>query len=148
MIKLRFITQHSPISWGIRMFTWSDFSHVELVLPEGYLGADEDGVKIRPFNYCKPSRCVIGTVGCSADVSQKVIEFAKSQIGKPYDYTSIIGFIMHRDWRERDSWFCSELVAASFEEGDYPLLDTEHMNRITPQDLLLSPLITLQEESV
>ncbi len=69
------------------------------------------------------------------------LAFAHAQVGKPYDYTAIAGFLARRDWREDDSWFCSELQAAAFEAGRRPLLNpTISINRISPGLLELSPV--------
>ena len=70
----------------------------------------------------------------------EVINAARSQIGKPYDLTALFGLLMHRDWQEDDSWFCSELVAWAFSRGGSPLFRREVMHRITPQHLwILAP---------
>lgn len=141
-IKLRFISEHSIGSAAIRFWTWSKYSHVDIVLPEGYLGARKDGVKIRPFDYCKPSRVDMGIIECSDEVANKVIEFAKAQIGKPYDFEAITGIVFHRDWAEDDSWICSELVAAAFQNADDNLIDNK-ANRVTPQMLIELPRVKL-----
>jgi hypothetical protein len=43
------------------------------------------------------------------------LAFARSQIGKPYDYKGAIGLSLapDRDWTEADMWFCFELAAAT-----------------------------------
>ena len=35
-------------------------------------------------------------------------EAEQEKFGKPYDNTAIWGFAFGRNWREKDSWFCSE----------------------------------------
>lgn len=138
IIALRFITSDSFVSRAIRHITWSEFSHVDLVVREGLLGAQADGVKIRPDNYCKVTKVQVVTVDVPDMVAGKVLLFCKSQIGKPYDYTALLGNLVHRDWQEQDSWFCSELIAAAFEQAGLPLL-SKQTNRITPGMLLASP---------
>ena len=71
--------------------------------------------------------------------SDKIIDFAKSQIGKPYDFSGIFGFVTNRDWQEPDSWFCSELVAAAI-NTERRLFNTE-TSRITPRDISIHPLV-------
>jgi uncharacterized protein YycO len=127
--------------WGsriIRWFTWSDYSHVDFVLWDGtLLGARTDGgVQVRKRDYKKFAAVKKYQVEAPGDV----IAFALSQVGKPYDRTGIVNFGLHRDWRAKDSWFCSELVAAAFESAGRPLLQGDY-RRITPRDLMLSPFL-------
>jgi cell wall-associated NlpC family hydrolase len=71
---------------------------------------------------------------------QAVIAAAASQIGKPYDYTAILGLGLRRDWQEEDAWFCSELVAWAFQHAGEPLFRAECLRRVTPQHLwMLAP---------
>lgn len=43
------------------------------------------------------------------------LAWARSQIGKPYDYHGAFGLALapDRDWTEPDKWFCFELAAAT-----------------------------------
>jgi hypothetical protein len=61
----------------------------------------------------------------------------KREVGKPYDHLAILGFVVGRNWRETDSWICSELQAYALEiAGIVPrLLFTP--NKITPNSLAL-----------
>jgi uncharacterized protein YycO len=148
-IKLRFITQWGPVSFIIRKFMWSQFSHVEFVVPTGYLGAREMGVRIRGFDYCKPKREALGIIECSDEVADKVLAFARAQIGRPYDFISVLfGFPFRLDLgsRKNHRWFCSELVAVSFEQAGYPLVERRNKDRITPEDLFQSPLVQIKEK--
>jgi hypothetical protein len=144
-LNLRFITESDIISDAIRVETWSPFSHVEFILDDGtYLGArSSGGVAIRPSDYCKPTREERYAIPCTQEQKDAIIAYAMSQIGKPYDYTDIVGILIHRDWRSEDSWICSELVAAACEKGGLPLLHAPFkiVNRITPEEDYLSPLL-------
>lgn len=42
-----------------------------------------------------------------------------AQIGKPYDWTAIVGFALMRDWSEEDWWFCSEIGASWCLQGGW-----------------------------
>ena len=54
-------------------------------------------------------------------------------------HTIILGFALDRDWRQSDSWFCSELVAAALEKARYfSFCLAAPANKITPADLLLA----------
>ncbi len=138
----------------IQVGTWSWADHVDFVLPDGsLLGAlaldpsgkftkdcfRKGGVQIHPMmpiaHYSRVERYNI-------DAPSSVLDYALSQVGKPYDWKGIFAFVSHnRDWQEDDAWFCSELVAFSFEQAGFPLV-RDVAYRITPRDLLLSTLLT------
>jgi hypothetical protein len=56
-----------------------------------------------------------GTVFGDPVVVTAILGFARTQIGKPYDWTAILALLMDRDWRDSGAWFCSELVVAALE---------------------------------
>ena len=142
LVALRFITSNSVVSRVIRVVTWSNFSHVDLVVKQdgklALLGAQADGVKIRPLGYCNPTRIETLTADVPEEARKKIFDFCYAQVGKPYDYTALLGNLLHRDWQEDDSWFCSELLAAAFNKAGYPLING-NTDRITPGMLYLSP---------
>lgn len=144
-IHLRFIRDDGIISRLIRWQDWSSggsYSHVEFRLPTGYLGSQApDGVKLRPLNYCTPTEEWLCCVDVPDYVGEKILEFARAQIGKPYDWKAIVGFIIRRDWMNDNSWTCSELVTFTFLQAGFPLLRTHTTNRISPDTLALSPYI-------
>jgi hypothetical protein len=108
----------------------------------GTLGARHaDGVQIRQTAYDKFTRDDRYTVELPWENKLRVMQFALDQVGKGYDTSAVAGILIHRDWREEDSWFCSELVVRAFEVGGFPMLNVgEHINRITPRDANLSPI--------
>ena len=139
-IRIRFVTEDDLVSALIREKTWCDYSHVEFVLDDGTtLGAHFDGgVRIRPADYAKFTKIAEFAVSMTVEQKFAIMSFAQAQIGKAYDTGAIAGVLLHRDWRDADRWFCSELVAAAFEHA-VPLLSVrESVNRIVPRDLLLS----------
>lgn len=143
IVTLQFIAERDPISWAIRTHTCSDYSHVDLVMPDGsgLLGARaEGGVQIRPVGYIKAERVV--RVSYPVANLPAGMEWITKQIGKPYDYEAIGGILLHRDWRQGDSWICSELQARFSEVCGTPWLNFNFIraNWVSPADLLLSPL--------
>lgn len=78
-------------------------------------------------------------VDVPAWASSEILAAACNQIGKPYDWTALFGLLLHRDWQEDDSWFCSELVAWAFAQGGDPLFRPEALHRVTPQHLWMLP---------
>lgn len=123
------------------------FSHVDVVLADGRLLGARDavcagvaaGVQIRPADYARFTRTLPVTLFTGAANAQGFDTFLRAQLGKPYDMRAIIGFAVGRDWRESDSWFCSELVAAALEAATiFPYRLATPANKIDPDDLLLA----------
>lgn len=141
-MRLRFVTTSSAVSVGIRAFEYGFWaSHVEAVLADGYLGAHADGgVQVRPFDYDKGqfTKEAFYTLPSIPQQDQAFEAFLRMQVGKPYDLEAIAGFVLDHDWRENDSWFCSELQAAALETaGWFHRAIATEISRITPRDLLL-----------
>lgn len=154
-LRYQFSTSTALASRAIRILNCSEFSHVDLMLPEGLLGVsgpdksinDPGGVIIRPnpaWPYLDPPK--IARVQCSDEVAAKTIEFAKSQIGRPFDNAALYAFLRDRagipktgrNWRDPNAWFCSELQIRALEVGglfSYPLIQSKDV--ISPQNLLL-----------
>lgn len=143
-IRLRFTKNNSITSRVIRALTWSDYSHVEFALDTGFLGSlgwggktksgvsYSGGVQLRPFDYNSTCEFQAAEIDVADEnTKQKILRFAMDQIGKPYDWTAVIGIEFHRDWNEDDGWFCSELFAAAFLQGGDPLI-RDVVDRITP----------------
>lgn len=136
-IRLRFCSYRGWHSRLVEWFTWSDYSHVDLVLPSGnLLGALPGGVAVRAPD--QPVRQALFEV----QACDEVLALAVGQIGKPYDWAGVFGIALRHKlgvWREDDSWWCSELIAWCFERAGFPLLRGDDFSSITPRDLLLSP---------
>jgi hypothetical protein len=154
VIVLQFSYARSIGAEAIRLFSRGWPSHVDIVLPTGSLlgarsdaiGAVPPGVQIRPPGYEIWTQTEIVRLEPVADEESNFLAFAAAQIGKPYDELAIAAFPVGRDWRETDSWFCSELVAAALETCRwFPRPLANGANEITPRDLLLavSPWMTL-----
>ena len=131
-VWLRFVTESGLTSKAIKWFTWSKWSHVDFVLRDGrFLGARLDGgVQIRAHDYLVPS--IFKYAYVEVDDPRRVYGWASSQIGKPYDWRAIVGFLPRKDWHESGHWFCSELVSAALEQSGHPIVDRSAF-RITPQ---------------
>jgi hypothetical protein len=147
-VVLRFSGSYNLAALAVKTYTWSWCSHVETVMedPQGnkvLFGAlPGTGVNYRPINSTEGDRVEEYKVILTPFIRHLYLEKLLSQKGKPYDYISLAGMVIHRDWETDDSsWFCSELVAWAFNQAGRPLVRTEHKNRITPKDLLLSPLL-------
>lgn len=127
-------------SKAIGWFSSGYFSHVDCVLPDRrLLGARSDhvggagsGVYIRTANYEPWVRRVMMVLPCSITQRGQYHRFLLDQLGKPYDMQAIAAFLFNRDWREPDSWICSELQCAAGEAaGVLPKLYMR-ASKITP----------------
>lgn len=127
----------------IRWHTWSWAAHAGFeFMPDYYLDATfRRGVAVHS-GLGDPKTVQFFTVDCPTETWDAVRKWAFDQLGKPYDWSAICGMAAHRDWHDPGSWFCSELVVAAFEHVGFPLLRTNHLDRVTPRDLLLSPHIS------
>lgn len=152
-IRLRFISEYTLGSSIVQWWTGSEFSHVEVCLPNGYLSARPfeqvlhhqtipAGVQIRPFDYNKPKKEAFATIDTHDYVDRLVLKVLNEQLGKPYDFAAIAAFPLDRDWRQPDHWICSELCAYAFEQAGRPLLNPAvQVSRLSPRDLALSPYV-------
>lgn len=70
--------------------------------------------------------------------------FLEEQVGKRYDYGSVLRFLSRRQESRRGSgkWFCSELVFAAFAKAGIRLLARVEPWAVSPGLLSMSPLIT------
>jgi uncharacterized protein YycO len=145
-IVLQFICEDSLASSAIAWFSAGAISHVDCVLDDNtLLGARSDkvggrpaGVQIRPVNYATFTRRVIMTIAANDIQKAKFNNFLMKQLGKPYDTEAIWAFMFNRNWRELDSWICSELQAAALEASG--VFNTLYLaaNKITPVSLALA----------
>ena len=65
------------------------------------------------------------------------MRWAEGQIGKPYDYTGVIGLGLHRDWEEDDAWWCSEFAGKFLKEAGFMPYRSDVITRLTPQHLFM-----------
>ncbi len=76
---------------------------------------------------------------------EKIFEFAESQIGKPYDWLGILGFVLFNpNIESKNRWFCSELVFAAFKKAGVELLKNTHPSEVSPRLFLKSPLLQFE----
>jgi hypothetical protein len=144
VISLVFFKGTGPTAKAIQWFSAGPFSHVAaLWSPAQYLDSRDDvvggvlpGVRIRPVE-AEPDPHVIFTLPASNGQYAAWQTFLRGQIGKPYDKPGIWGFATGRDWRQPDSWFCSELQAAALEAANLIPALYAPANKITPSALAI-----------
>ncbi len=142
MIQLRFVTCNDAVSAGIRVGEYGFWaSHAEAVMPDGtLLGAHYDGgvmARDKGYDAEKVERELLVDLPCDKATEQKFLDFLRGQLGKPYDLRAIVALVAERDWRQPDSWFCSELQAAALEACGWMPKLADDVSKITPRDLLL-----------
>lgn len=154
-IRLRFVTSGGSAVSKMIQFSQYGFwaSHVEAVMPEGtLLGAHfAGGVMNRPADYDAGAFTQEEFVDLPAteEVRDRFHAMMRAEVGKPYDVTAIAAFVARRDWREDDSWFCSELVMAMLDRaGWFPGRVATEANHLTPRDarLIISGIVPAKTE--
>jgi hypothetical protein len=145
LFKIRFITESDPISDAIRLVTFSEWSHVEIITETGsYIGAHaKGGVQERPADYTKVSRERRYEIPVADDQYTKMMAFARSKIGTPYDFKDIAGLFLHKNLSSEGTEICSMFVFESALAGGLQMLNvlSEYSNLVTPETLHLSPYL-------
>lgn len=134
-MKLLFCTSRKPLAFLIRAVTWSQFSHVAIIDGDEVIEAAWPRVRRSKLLDVLKTHPVYRIAHFNTPDDVAVLDAARSQIGKPYDATALIGLLFRRDWQESDRWFCSELVAWAFDKAGFPLFRPETLHRVTPQHL-------------
>ena len=137
-ITLLFSTTANPFSGLIRVATWSRWSHVAIVDGDHVIEAVAlHGVRRVPLSEAIGRAKRYALVERPCRNPKGVIAAAISQIGKPYDYTAVLGIGLHRDWQEDDAWYCAELVAWAFDQATEPLFRPEALRRVTQEHIFM-----------
>lgn len=148
--RILFSTNDKIGSRLIRFGTRSEYSHCDLISPSGLsiIGAVPfKGVVEYPLEERVDQSTKWAVYEIDADPAL-AWRYAQSQFGKSYDWLGVLGIVAMRDWEGDDKWFCSELVAKACLEAGRPILSPQvRINRITPQMLLHSPLLTEVDSS-
>lgn len=134
-MKVIYCSSNSVTSWLIRFFTWSRFSHVVFVEDEVNIIDStfmHGGVQRRLLADIYRDYSTIQVIDIPLPDEQAALDFAREQLGKPYDKTAILGFIFRRNWADDDSWFCNEYMEAIAKAGGRVRFRAE-LSRITPE---------------
>lgn len=149
MITFQYSTQDDTISGGIRKYTRSPYSHVDIETPDGWLlGARSDvcagvpaGVQKRPRGYAPFTAAHRVALQTTPDREQTFWEFAYAQLGKGYDTVAVIDLALdrtpNRDWRNPLMWFCSELAMRAKEVGKIVVELSSPFFWVSPRDDLM-----------
>ena len=140
-VRLVFYQGVGLTGWAIRTVTWSDYDHVAMLLPDGSVLDVEPSAGVSEHAATRLPDATHAVLA-SDDVQRAALAWARQQEGDRYDWAATLGIAAHRDWREPGAWMCSELLCRAFEVAGMPLLRADHVNRITPGDLLMSTLLS------
>lgn len=140
----------SLVSKAIQFRTWSKYSHVASIHPDG--SVVEAWVKSATVRrtLCPSCGHQPGTVidcfawpGLTHGEVEGLHEFYVSQVGKPYDFLGALGFLRRRHsaapGHDGRAWFCSELAFAGSIAIRKPLLMRIPAWKVYPGMFELSP---------
>lgn len=109
-----------PGSYLLRAAMWSRYSHSALYDDEtGFVydstllqGGVRRHTKAEFDKHYRPDWQELREVPVVASVVLDARKWLEEQVGKDYDWTALVGFLVRRDWSEESDWFCSEMTEA------------------------------------
>ncbi len=136
----------------IRWFNWSDYSHAawldddDWTLYEAWIGTGVRALRSLHEGHTPGTRVDVFNDQLSDAQRSTVRAFLTQEMGKPYDLPGVLRFATRRpeSRRSQQRWFCSELVAAAFEQADAPLLKRIPSYKVHPGLLAWSPRLDLR----
>ena len=138
----------SIVSRAIKIQTRSEYSHIGIWLDDGSVieawakGFFKGSVRQIDNPFDGHSRGTeIDVFNITKDYREELVEeFLVNQIGKKYDYSSVLRFVTRRDAPDNKKMFCSELAELAFESGGLALLRGNPSHH-SPRDTLMSPYL-------
>lgn len=135
--------------WLIKFFTGSDYVHIVMVSDDYNTIIEATGQEVQ----CTQNYWVnydTYKVKCDQYQIDMAINYARKQLGKWYDWGALfylcwltITFQRSKinEWNDKNRWFCSELVCASFREAGIVLCPDLANANTSPQDIADSKLV-------
>jgi hypothetical protein len=123
------------IAWAIRIRTFSQYFHVEMVVGDKWISTNPQAGAVY-INDLLPLNDKYDYIDVNIHKSKvdKMIKFAEKQVGKKYDWLGILlSQAVNVDVENKDKWFCSEIVAEMLKVAgeDIP----KNSNQYSPGDL-------------
>ena len=111
---------HHPGSYLIRAASWfGPWSHAAIITREGTVIEARGWTGVREVPLAefmgRAAKTTVVQIECPNPAA--AIAFAREQVGKRYDFGSILGFVVRRNWADRQCWQCTELVEAALLAG-------------------------------
>jgi hypothetical protein len=103
----------------IRLWTWSKYSHVELVADNIWYTSSprDDGVVKREIDY-DPDHWDMFELNIHKN--KEIIDFIDAEMGKRYDWLGIfLSQIIKLNIHNPNRWFCSEIVHKAIQAGGF-----------------------------
>lgn len=138
-MKLLFARSHWPGSYLIRWLTFSQWSHVAVISPDGTEAIEATWPRVRRTTPAAIIAAHSAHEWRQIDVPDEAAAwaFAEAQIGKLYDLGGIVALpFQRRDWQSAWRWFCSELAAGVIHAGGLALFSDA--SRVTPEVICLA----------
>lgn len=138
-------TAKKIMSFGIRLFTWSDISHAMIYVAHGsVMDSTGDGVCARNIEKTLyPDACSIHVFRLKKTLSdselRRVINYVRSETAAPYDTTEAMLSLFKPDKEGGKNQFCSRLVARAYASVGVYL--HEKPDHCTPGDIQRSELV-------
>jgi hypothetical protein len=132
-MKLILCTKPGLSSAFLRFIMWSKWSHSAIL--DGDVVIDttllQGGVKVHLSKHFFDHYPTYELRDIEVDETHARY-WLHAQIGKRYDWTALVSFVVQRDWQEPDAWFCSELTEALISMFGKPRFRAS-AQRITPR---------------
>jgi uncharacterized protein YycO len=123
-------------SWLLRTLMWSQWSHSAIYDPFTNQVWDstwlQGGVRRHHYETWKQNYPFAEFHDAGVLDFEGAREWLDAQVGKGYDWTALLSFVVHRNWQEDDKWFCSELTEMARDLFGKPRFRTS-ASRVTPQ---------------
>lgn len=127
----------------VRCQTRSNFAHSALLYPDGRTIIESypgHGVR-KKLLHDWDDVVAFSLHGVTSEQWRRAYAFAEAQIGKPYDWYSVLCFLTRDKPPKNDNWFCSELTMAAMQAGGVNLLARIPPYKVYPGMLAYSPLL-------
>lgn len=148
-MAIRFMFTNSKFSFSpiIRVFTWSEFSHMAIIIDdETVLHSDLNGVRLEKIKSLQERSTSWMIAEYECERPHDLINVCMTQIGKPYDYLAWIGILFrHINLKDNSKWVCSELPEYGAWLSGQSFFYREFNHRITPQHWLMLPHIIIEK---
>ena len=152
-MKIAFYKGDNILDDLVIFFSRGGYSHCCVVLNDGSI------IEAKPFTSVRWCKSMTEKLECNSKIDifevvtnseqDKIIEdFLKKQLGKKYDYLSVIGFVLYdtNEGRKKyGKWFCSELVFAAFQKAGIDLLKRIDAWKVSPTILSYNNVMTLSD---
>lgn len=137
-ITIGFSTQRDSLLGALtRWFGRWRHSHIVLIHPDGdrlIEATDAGGVREMPIEYLL-ARDNVELRRIAHPNPQGVWLACVSQLGKPYDNTYSLGWLLRRDWQADGAWACTEMLEWACRQAGQGLFPD--VGFLTPRDFYL-----------